>query len=283
MRGLIAGFAFAATIALAVSPGAAQGAQQKSALQKGPPQKGMSLPLNPPLAPPRPKGRLDERPSAEGVSRESRPQERTPQQARPVASEPAEASACIALLKEREALFTPVDRRSAEQSANGASSGDCVIDEPVSFKGVRLASGEAVSLDSAVTVRCALAAELALWMRDDLSAIAGRHGMVLRKLVGVGGHECRGRNRQNGTRISEHAIGNAFDVHKLEFEGGRVMDLMQDREETRRAMREDIRASACKRFPTVLGTGSDGYHEDHLHVDLRERRGGYRLCQWDVK
>jgi hypothetical protein len=33
----------------------------------------------------------------------------------------------------------------------------------------------------------------------------------------------------------------------------------------------------------VLGPGSDGYHEDHVHVDLAERRGGYRVCEWDVR
>jgi hypothetical protein len=39
----------------------------------------------------------------------------------------------------------------------------------------------------------------------------------------------------------------------------------------------------CGRFTTVLGPGSDGYHETHIHVDLAERRGGYRMCQWDVR
>jgi hypothetical protein len=34
---------------------------------------------------------------------------------------------------------------------------------------------------------------------------------------------------------------------------------------------------------TVLGPGSDGYHEDHVHVDLAERRNDYRLCEWDVR
>jgi hypothetical protein len=33
----------------------------------------------------------------------------------------------------------------------------------------------------------------------------------------------------------------------------------------------------------VLGPGSDGYHEEHVHVDLAERRGGYRICEWDVR
>ena len=44
-----------------------------------------------------------------------------------------------------------------------------------------------------------------------------------------------------------------------------------------------MRVSACRHFTTVLGPGSDGYHEDHVHVDLAERRNGFRLCQWDVR
>jgi hypothetical protein len=34
---------------------------------------------------------------------------------------------------------------------------------------------------------------------------------------------------------------------------------------------------------TVLGPGSDGFHENHVHVDLAERRGNYRICEWDVR
>ena len=44
-----------------------------------------------------------------------------------------------------------------------------------------------------------------------------------------------------------------------------------------------LRDSACHRFTTVLGPGSDGYHEAHIHLDLIERRQGYRMCQWDVR
>src|SRR5262249_27247132 len=49
-----------------------------------------------------------------------------------------------------------------------------------------------------------------------------------------------------------------------------------------RAFRVTMKAAVCNRFTTVLGPGSDGYHEDHIHVDLAERHGGYRLCQWDL-
>jgi hypothetical protein len=32
----------------------------------------------------------------------------------------------------------------------------------------------------------------------------------------------------------------------------------------------------------VLGPGSDGYHEEHIHLDLAERSHGYRICQWNI-
>jgi hypothetical protein len=51
-----------------------------------------------------------------------------------------------------------------------------------------------------------------------------------------------------------------------------------------RDFRERMKKSACDRFSTVLGPGSDGYHEDHVHVDLQERRRGrFAMCQWDVR
>ena len=46
--------------------------------------------------------------------------------------------------------------------------------------------------------------------------------------------------------------------------------------------RELIRQSACNTFTTVLGPGSDDFHSDNIHLDLIERKSGYRICQWDV-
>jgi hypothetical protein len=50
-----------------------------------------------------------------------------------------------------------------------------------------------------------------------------------------------------------------------------------------RVFRERLRQTACVRFKTVLGPGSDGYHEEHIHVDLAERNHDYRICQWDIR
>jgi hypothetical protein len=33
----------------------------------------------------------------------------------------------------------------------------------------------------------------------------------------------------------------------------------------------------------VLGPGSDGYHEEHIHLDLAERSHATKLCQWEVR
>ncbi len=44
-----------------------------------------------------------------------------------------------------------------------------------------------------------------------------------------------------------------------------------------------LKTDACARFTTVLGPGSDGFHESHLHVDLAERHNHYKICQWELK
>ena len=41
-------------------------------------------------------------------------------------------------------------------------------------------------------------------------------------------------------------------------------------------------AERLQDFTTVLGPGSDDFHKTHIHLDLIERKGGYRMCQWDV-
>ena len=49
-----------------------------------------------------------------------------------------------------------------------------------------------------------------------------------------------------------------------------------------RGLREQVLGTVCARFATVLGPGSDWYHEDHIHLDLAPRRGGFKICQWNV-
>jgi hypothetical protein len=103
---------------------------------------------------------------------------------------------------------------------------------------------------------------------------------VIADLDNFDSFECRGRNRVVGAQLSEHGRANALDVRDLKLADGRSIALT-DRT-VPREVRENVLHSVCARFTTVLGPGSDGYHEDHIHLDLMERHNNYRICQWNV-
>lgn len=201
-----------------------------------------------------------------------------PAQAPAPAQDEAVTGVCMAEFAERGGEIIP---RPSQEPAAGPEEA-CTIPGPLTFSQVKLKEGGTVRLESAVTVRCSLALVLADWIREDLAPIAAKAGTELTRLVGVGGHACRTRNSQPGAQISEHASGNAFDLLALSFKDGRTVELWQDAADTK-DIRTAVRESACARFTTVLGPGSDSAHANHIHVDLRERKNGYRMCQWDVK
>ena len=92
------------------------------------------------------------------------------------------------------------------------------------------------------------------------------------------------RRQRSGERNkveSEHGRGNAVDLRAFVLADGRVVGLTDMT--VAKEFRGELRESACHRFTTVLGPGSDGYHEAHIHLDLAERQHGYRMCQWDVR
>ena len=108
--------------------------------------------------------------------------------------------------------------------------------------------------------------------------------MYKRQLKGIdnyAAYDCRGRNNVSGAKISEHGKGNALDIRSLRLSDGTVIRLADAH--APKELREGLRKKTCARFATVLGPGSDGYHEDHIHVDLAERRGGMHMCQWDMQ
>ena len=159
--------------------------------------------------------------------------------------------------------------------------GECGADDVVRLEAVVLPDKTRVAISPPAIVRCILAETLAHWVRDDLAPAARSLGAPLESIQGHTSYECRGRNRAAGTKLSEHGKANALDLHSLRLSNGTVLILTDPHLTTN--FREAVRKSACARFMTVLGPGSDVYHEDHVHVDLRERRNGYRMCQWDVR
>lgn len=159
--------------------------------------------------------------------------------------------------------------------------GECAVMDVVRLEAVLLRDGRHVAVRPPATLRCEMAESVVHWMRDDVAAAVEALGAPLGSIDNYASYHCRGRNNIVGAQLSEHGKANALDIHSFRLVNGKIVELTDPH--VARDFREITRKSACGRFYTVLGPGSDGYHEDHVHVDLRERVRGYRLCQWDVR
>ena len=159
--------------------------------------------------------------------------------------------------------------------------GACGGGDMVRVDAVLLAAGKRIDIKPAPYLRCAMAESLASWIRDDAAPQVSKTGAILQSVMTYDDYECRGRNRVLGAMLSEHGKANAIDVRGFAYADGHgilLTDMTAPRD-----LRESLRETACRRFTTVLGPGSDSYHESHIHLDLAERRNGYRICQWDVR
>jgi hypothetical protein len=129
-------------------------------------------------------------------------------------------------------------------------------------------------------LQCNMAEALAEWVRTDAGPAAATLGAPLATVTDLDSYECRGRNNIMGAKLSEHGRGNAIDIGAIKLKNGATFTLTDP--QVSRPFREQMRTLACARFTTVLGPGSDGYHEEHIHLDLAPRSNGYRICQWNV-
>jgi hypothetical protein len=159
--------------------------------------------------------------------------------------------------------------------------GQCGATEAVRLDAVLMPDGSRVPISPPATLRCTMAEAFAQWVREDIGGAANDLGSRLATISGFDSYECRGRNRISTAKVSEHGRANAIDIRGVKLANGTTVDLTSA--SASKPFRERVRTAACRRFMTVLGPGSDGYHEDHIHVDLAERRSGYRMCQWDLR
>jgi hypothetical protein len=162
-----------------------------------------------------------------------------------------------------------------------AGAGECGAVDAVLLESVILSDLSKVAVSPPATLRCTMAEAVAVWLREDVAPAALKLGAALRGLDNFDSYECRGRNRVRGATLSEHGRANALDVRAFKLANGEEIGLTDVN--IAKDWREAVRASACARFSTVLGPGSDGNHEEHIHVDLAERHGGYKMCEWEVR
>jgi hypothetical protein len=159
--------------------------------------------------------------------------------------------------------------------------GDCGAADAVQLQFVILPDQTKVAVTPPATLRCSMAEQVAVWLREDVAPTLKETGPPLHGLDNFDSYECRGRNRVRAAALSEHGRADALDVRDFRLADGHEVNLTDIG--VAKELREKIRASACARFSTVLGPGSDGYHEEHVHLDLAERRNGYKLCEWDIR
>jgi hypothetical protein len=224
---------------------------------------GPALPAKIPLPQPRPA-------EAPEDADKGAPAEEKPAQPDQPAAPPQ--SACRAALTEEIAIAPSIP------AVRGP--GACGGEDLVRLEAIVLPDRHKVAVTPPATLRCTMATAIADWVRTDLFTIAARLGSEPAGLDNYDSYECRGFNRIPGAHLSEHGRANALDVRAIKLADGRAITLT-DRS-VARELREEVLHSVCARFATVLGPDSDWYHEEHIHLDLAERRNNYRICQWDV-
>ncbi len=193
-----------------------------------------------------------------------RPVERT------VVVTPPTLTACQTRLADAGALFTALGDTSGP--------GECGATDIVELRRITAEDGP-ITVTPPAKLRCEVAESIMDFVSKDLAAAVSALGSI-RALENADSYDCRPRNGIPGARTSEHGHANALDISGLRLKNGRTVRPTDDT--LSHDIRLAMRTAACNRFNTVLGPGSDGFHEDHIHVDLIQRPSKHRLCQWDL-
>ena len=176
-----------------------------------------------------------------------------------------ETRLCVADLRKLKARYTLLPE---QDFGNGCS-----------IKGsVQLFAAD-VPVTAIKAIRCPMARNLALWMREDVQSAARDHlGAKVARLDSMGAYSCRRVNGAATGKLSEHATGNAIDIGAFLLSDGRRISVKAgwtSADSDERKFLRDVRASACKRFQTVLSPDYNAAHHDHLHFDM----GGKPFCR----
>ncbi|MET0371842.1 MAG: extensin family protein [Sphingobium sp.] len=116
---------------------------------------------------------------------------------------------------------------------------------------------------------CGLAANFAAWARFGVQPAARLVlGTEVVRIETFGTYSCR--PIAGSSKLSEHAHSNAVDVAAFVLADGRRISVEQGwhGDGTTRRFLQIVRASACKRFNTVLSPDYNAAHYNHLHFDM---------------
>jgi hypothetical protein len=217
-----------------------------------------------PLPPPRPDRPVKPEPDS-GTSVESPPSIERPVE-KTTSKDQDEQNACLDSLSKLGLRF---------EKKPPVQEGRCSIENPVLLSS--LPNG--IEVAPASLMACPVAESLARWVSEVVAPEAERQfqSAPTKLLIGTS-YQCR--DQRNGAKLSEHALGNGVDVMGFEFAKRSPLTIAAQSENSPEAsFQSAIQKAACPIFNTVLGPGSDSDHGDHLHLDLRQRKGDYRICQ----
>jgi hypothetical protein len=179
---------------------------------------------------------------------------------------PPDETACRARLRALGAVF---EERPAQSDPSG-----CALPYPLAVK--RLSA--AIALAPEALMNCAMAEAAARFATDIVSPAAkAEYGEELKSIDQASAYVCRPRN--GGSKLSEHAFGNALDIARFTLSKGTAVDVKPAPDPKAAKFLGAIRKAACGPFKTVLGPGSDADHALHFHFDLAPRRNGGTFCQ----
>jgi hypothetical protein len=130
---------------------------------------------------------------------------------------------------------------------------------------------------------CPLASNFSAWARYAVRPAAKQYlGSELVRIETMGTYSCRNINGGRSGRLSEHARANAVDISAFVLQDGRRISVLNgwNGSQSERDFLRRIRASACKRFGTVLSPDYNAAHANHLHFDMaKSMKDGSSYCR----
>jgi hypothetical protein len=154
--------------------------------------------------------------------------------------------------------------------------GACRVDFPVEVSAIG-----SVRMKPAATLSCAMAATFARWTRKELVPSARWRYLSGVKTIHQGSsYSCRNIRGSRG-KPSQHSVGNALDIMRIELNNGKDIDVRKPGwfAFRQRGFLNNVRADGCDYFTTVLGPGYDYDHRNHFHFDIMPRKNGYVACR----
>jgi Extensin-like protein C-terminus len=153
--------------------------------------------------------------------------------------------------------------------------GSCSVERP--YRLTALGPAGRTALQPAATLDLDMVRGLVRWEEGMQAAAEATLGEPIAAIHVAASYHCRTMNHRRRARMSEHGKANAMDVSEFVTASGKRITVRADGKGAgaKAAFIKAVRAATCDVFQVVLGPGSDGMHEDHIHMDL----GRWKSCR----